>query len=91
MKDEGQVHLSCWADDLYTWPGTMNHLARILEDMTNAIERLGMRWKEKTIGDVQKPVCGTGSRVPAALHGAGEWANAVYVRGSAHLGSFVVS
>ena len=25
--------------------GTMNHLTRILEDKTNAIERLGMRWK----------------------------------------------
>ena len=36
--------------------GTMNHLTRILEDMTNAIERLAMRWKEKSLtnkpGDV---------------------------------------
>ena len=45
---EGQVlHHLCWADDLYAMAGTMNHLTRILEDMTNAIERLGMRWKEK--------------------------------------------
>ena len=27
----------------------MNHLTRILEDMTNVIERLGMRWKEKSL------------------------------------------
>ena len=44
VKDEGQVlHHLCWADDLYAMAGTMNHLTRILEDMTNAIERLGMR------------------------------------------------
>ena len=41
------LHHLCWADDLYAMAGTMNHLTRILEDMTNAIERLGMRWKEK--------------------------------------------
>ena len=106
VKEEGQVLLLlCWADDLHAMAGTMNHLTRILEDMTNAIERLGMRWKEKSLtivagpfteykpgdtveiisnggayagfgvwwkawrhwergwkmGDVQKPVCGTGS------------------------------
>ena len=45
---EGQVlHHLCWADDLYAMAGTMNHLTRILEDMTNAIERLGTRCKEK--------------------------------------------
>ena len=45
VKDEGQVlHHLCWADDLYAMAGTMNHLTRIVEDMTNAIERLGMRW-----------------------------------------------
>ena len=44
VKDEGRVlHHLCWADDLYAMAGTMNHLTRILEDMTNAIERLGMR------------------------------------------------
>ena len=38
VKDEGQVlHHLCWADDLYAMAGTMNHLTRILEDMTNAI------------------------------------------------------
>ena len=48
VKDEGRVlHHLCWADDLYAMPGTMNHLTRILEDMANAMERLGMRWKEK--------------------------------------------
>ena len=39
----------CWADDLYAIAGTMNHLTRILEDMTNEIERLGMRWKKKVL------------------------------------------
>ena len=29
--------------------GTMNHFTRILEDMTNATERFGMRWKEKSL------------------------------------------
>ena len=37
------LHHLCWADDLYAMAGTMNHLTRFLEDMTNAIERLGMR------------------------------------------------
>ena len=54
--DEGQVlHHSCWADDLYAMAGTMNHLTRILEDMTSAIERLGMRWKEKCLTIVAVP------------------------------------
>ena len=48
VKDEGRVlHHLCWADDLYAMAGTVNHLTRILEDMTNAIERLGLRWKEE--------------------------------------------
>ena len=56
VKDEGQVlHHLCWADDLYAMAGTMNHLTRILEDMTNAIERLGMRWKEKSLAIVAGP------------------------------------
>ena len=46
VKDEGRVlHHLCWADDLYAMAGTKNHLTCILGDMTNAIERLGMRWK----------------------------------------------
>ena len=54
MKDEGRVlHHSCWADDLYAMAGTLNHLTRILEDMTNAIERLG--WKEKSLTIVAWP------------------------------------
>ena len=32
--------------------GTMEHLIRILEDMTNAIERLGMIWKEESLAVV---------------------------------------
>ena len=56
VKDEGRVlHHLCWADDLYAMAGTMNHLTRILEDMTNAIERLGMRWNEKSITIVAGP------------------------------------
>ena len=48
VKNEGWVlHHLCWADDFDEMAGTMNHLTRILEDMTNAIEILGMRWKEK--------------------------------------------
>ena len=44
VKDEGQVlHHLCWADDLYAMAGAMNHLTRILEDMTHAIERLDMQ------------------------------------------------
>ena len=56
VKDEGRVlHHLCWADDLYAMAGTMNHMTRILEDMTNAIERLGMRWKEKSLTIVAGP------------------------------------
>ena len=56
VKDEGQVlHHVCWADDLYAMAGTMSHLTCILEDMTNAIERLGMRWEEKSLTIVAGP------------------------------------
>ena len=56
VKDEGRVlHHLCWADDLYAMAGTMNHLTRILEDMTNAIQRLGIRWKEKSLTIVAGP------------------------------------
>ena len=56
VKDEGRVlHHLCWADDLYAMAGAMNHLTRILEDMTNAIERLGMRWIEKSLTIVAGP------------------------------------
>ena len=56
VKNEGRVlHHLCWADDLYAMAGTMDHLTRILEDMTNAIERLGMRWKEKSLTIVAGP------------------------------------
>ena len=41
------LHHLCWADDLYIMAGTMENLTRILKDMTNAIERLGVIWKEK--------------------------------------------
>ena len=56
VKDESRVlHHFCWADDLYAMTGTMNHLTRILEVMTNAIERLGMRLKEKSLTIVAGP------------------------------------
>ena len=59
---------------MYAMAGTMNHFARILEDMTNAIERWGMRWKEKSLtivaglftvfkpGDVVEIVSNSGRR-----------------------------
>ena len=47
VNNEGRVlHHLCWADDLYARAVTLNHLTRILEDKTNAIEGL-VRWKEK--------------------------------------------
>ena len=42
------LHHLCWADDLYAMAGTKDHLTRILRDMTNSIEQLGMQWKEKS-------------------------------------------
>ena len=76
VKDEGQVlHHLCWADDLYAMAGTMSHLTRILEDMTNAIERLGMRWKEKSLTIVAGPNLAMLLRLSAtvAYAGFGEW------------------
>ena len=56
VKDVGRVlHHLCWADDLCAMAGTMNHSTRILEDKTNAIERLGMRWTEKSLTIVAGP------------------------------------
>ena len=53
---EGPVlHHLCWADDLYAMAGSMEHLIRILTDMTNAIEELDMRWKEKSLKIVAGP------------------------------------
>ena len=36
-------------------PDTMEHLTRKLKDMTNAKERLGMKWKEKSLAIVAGP------------------------------------
>ena len=90
VKDEGRVlrHF-CSADDLYAMEGTMNHLTRILEDMTNAIERLGMRWKEKSLpivagrfteykpGDVVEIISNSGERwiwrVVEGVEALGTW------------------
>ena len=82
VKDEGQVllHHLCWADNLYAMAGTMNHLTRVLEDMTNAIERLGMRWKEKSLykpGDVVEIIINSGIRwiwrVVEGMEALGTW------------------
>ena len=35
--------------------GTIEHLKRILKDMANAIERLGVKWKEKSLAIVDGP------------------------------------
>ena len=90
VKDEGRVlHHLCWADDLYAMAGTMNHLIRFLEDMTNAIERLGMGWKEKSLtivagsfteykpGDVVEIISNSGIRwiwrVVEGMEALGTW------------------
>ena len=69
--------------------GTKNHLTRILENMTNAIERLGMLWKEKSLiivagpyteykpGDVVEIVSNNGRRwvwrVVEGMEALGTW------------------
>ena len=71
VKDEGRVlHHLCCADDLYAMAGTTNHLTRILEDKTNAIERLGMRWKEKSLTIVAGPFteCKPGDTVEITIY-----------------------
>ena len=86
MKNESRVlHHLCWADDLHAMAGTMNHLTR----MTNAIERVGMRWKEKSLtivagpfteykpGDVVEIVSSSGKRwvwrVVEGMEALGTW------------------
>ena len=95
VKDEGWVlHHLCWADDLYAVAGTMNHLTRILEDMTNAIERLDMRWKKKSFtivvgpfkvykpGDVVEIINNKGKRwVWRVVEGMGALGTWLYYRG----------
>ena len=55
-ESEGSVlHHLCWADDLYAMAGSIEHLIRILTDMTNAVENLDMRWKEKSLKIVAGP------------------------------------
>ena len=49
------LHHLCWADDLYAMAGSIEHLIRILTDMTNAVEDLGMKWKEKSLRIVAGP------------------------------------
>ena len=49
------LHHLCWADDLYATAGSFEHLIRILTDMTNAVEDLDMRWKEKSLKIVARP------------------------------------
>ena len=76
VKDEGRVlHHLCWADDLYAMAGTMNHLTRILEDMTNAMERLGLRWTEKSLTIVAGPFteCKPGDVVEIISNSGTRW------------------
>ena len=49
------LHHLCWADDLYAMAGAMDHLTRILGDMTNAIEQFGKQWKGKSLTIVAGP------------------------------------
>ena len=49
------LHHLCWADDLYAMAGSIEHLIRILTDMTNAVEDLDMKWKEKSLKIVAGP------------------------------------
>ena len=53
------LHHLCWADDLYAMAGSTEHLIRILTDMTNAVEDLNMRWKEKSLKIVAGPYTGS--------------------------------
>ena len=41
------LHHLCWANDLYAMAGSIEHLIRILTDMTNAVKGLDMKCKEK--------------------------------------------
>ena len=53
---EGSVlHHLCWAVDLYAMAGSVENLIRILTDMTNAVEDLEKRWKEKSLKIVAGP------------------------------------
>ena len=49
------LHHLCWADDLYAMAGSIEHLIRILTDMTNAVEKLHMKWKESSLKIVAGP------------------------------------
>ena len=56
VENGGRVlHHLCCADDLYAMAGTMDHLTRILRDMTNSVEQLGMQWKGKSLTLVAGP------------------------------------
>ena len=49
------LHHLCFADDLYAIAGSIEHLIRIVTDMTNAAEDLEMKWKEKSSKIVAGP------------------------------------
>ena len=93
LKDEGRVlHRLCWADDLYVTAGTMDHLTRILEDLTNSIERLGMQWKEKRLTIVAGPFTEykPGDVVEIISNNGGRWVSRV-VEGMEALGTWLDS
>ena len=81
---------SSWADDLYAIAGTMEHLILILEDMTNTIERLGMKWKEKSVAVVAGPCADykTGDKIVSTSNKGRRWEWRV-VEGLEALGSWL--
>ena len=45
------------ADDLYAMAGSIEHLIRIVTDMTNAAEDLEMKRKEKSLKNCRRTLC----------------------------------
>ena len=68
----------------------MEHLIRILEDMTNAIERLGMKWKEKSLAVAARSYaeCKTGDKIVVTSNKGRRWECRV-VEGLEALGSWL--
>ena len=86
------LHHLCWADVLYAMAGMMDHLTRILRDMTNSVEQLGMRWKEKCLSIAAWPYteCKAGDVVEIFSDKGRRWVWRV-VEGMEALGSWLDS
>ena len=54
--EDAVLHHLWWEDDVYAMAGSIEHLIRILTDMTNAVEDLDMKWKEKSLKIVAGPL-----------------------------------